>query len=67
MNKKTNSNQTRCDAAAQSVERPSKVPVRCNSTDTGSNHATDGRKILEAPSVAEIGALLGNKSEKTLT
>ena len=27
-----------CGAVAQLVERPSKVPARCNSTDMGSNH-----------------------------
>ena len=33
-------------AAAYSVERPSKDPVRCNSTDVGSNHARDISSFL---------------------
>ena len=43
-----------CDAVAQSVERPSKGPVWCNST-MGLNLATayGGRKILAVPSVAD--------------
>ena len=50
-------------AVVESVERLLKVPVRCNSTDVGSNHANayGGRKILEAPSVEDIRALFGNK------
>ena len=49
-------------AVAQSVERPPKVLVWCNSTDVGLNHtaALGGRKILAAPSVAEISALFVN-------
>ena len=41
---------------AQLVERPSEVPVWCNSTDVGSNHAAAKcvRKTLAATSVAEI-------------
>ena len=47
-----------CGAVAQSVERPSKVPVWCNSTDVGSNpgagvkggRKTGSKKILAAPS-----------------
>ena len=40
-----------------------KVPVWCNSTDMGSNQAAvwGVRKILAAPSVADIRALFGNK------
>ena len=40
-------------AVAQSVERSSKVPVWCNSTDMGSKHVVakeSGKKILAAPS-----------------
>ena len=50
-------------AVAQSVERPSKVLIVCNSTDVGSNHALPygGSTILAAPSVAEIRALFGNR------
>ena len=62
-------------AVAQLVERPSKVPIWCNSTDLGSNHERDmsshlsdhtaaegGRKrILTAPSVADIRVLFGDQ------
>ena len=65
-------------AIAQLVERPSKVPVWYHSTDLGSNHERDmsshlsdhaaaegGRKkILTAPSVADIRALFGSKTKK---
>ena len=45
---------------AQLVDSPSEVPVWCNSTDVGPNHAAAkcGRKTLPAAtSVAEIRAL----------
>ena len=50
-------------AVAQSVEHHSKVPVWCNSTNVGSNHAPaqGSRKILAAPSAAEIREPFGNK------
>ena len=44
----------RAAAVAQSVDDPSKVLVRCNYTDVGSNKPAEkvGWKILVAPSVA---------------
>ena len=43
----------RWGAVAQSVERPSKVPVWCNSTDVGSNHERD----MSSLSLSDHGAV----------
>ena len=51
---------------AQLVEGPSKVPEWCNSTDMGLNPLAGqgGRKILAAPSVADISVLFAISSER---
>ena len=64
-------------AVAQLVERPSKVPVWCNSTDVGSNPSLLGKKVLgKNPSCAiyrrqattlkcsELSSRIGNVEEK---
>ena len=53
-------------AVMMSAEHTSKVPAWCDCTDAGSNHAAawGGRKIIAAPSVEEIRALLRNNKLK---